>query len=435
MTISLNTSHSLYPNLISLIAVDGGVLVDVKNPSTVFTPDASSSFGTGGYGPYFRTLSAGTYSPQGASFSPALSFPTSSTPLSYFVAFNKVETSGRLLGHTTGGDTYLPNLAVTAGGLASIAEGYSGSTLATGTTNIKDGAQHTVAVTRPAGDSPASILYVDGASQATASGVNYGTAGVGVNYIGGEPGQNSITANIVFIAFFNKVLTSAEVSTLHSSLTGGGSFALIQAAALSFSGTIPGQSGVVGTAFSWSGSSLASFFSNGTAPISYSYTGTLPPGLSFSTSTGIISGTPTTQGTYNITPSATDSSGSPVTVPGNSFSISILGAGTNLTVSSSTQSNLSSTGNITQIAPGQGTITTLPLKNNTGSLLASVSNITVWIYNVSTGALVLTYNGLLSNSSGILTFTDPLIVSGISYRLVIRINSTGAEGLVTVTAA
>src|SRR5213079_1356929 len=43
-------------------------------------------------------------------------------------------------------------------------------------------------------------------------------------------------------------------------------------------------------------------------PTSYDATG-LPPGLSVDTATGLISGTPTTAGTYSVTISATNSSG------------------------------------------------------------------------------------------------------------------------------
>src|SRR5439155_21188355 len=43
-------------------------------------------------------------------------------------------------------------------------------------------------------------------------------------------------------------------------------------------------------------------------PTSYNATG-LPPGLSVNTSTGLISGTPTTAGTYSVTISATNAGG------------------------------------------------------------------------------------------------------------------------------
>ena len=54
--------------------------------------------------------------------------------------------------------------------------------------------------------------------------------------------------------------------------------------------------------------------SGGTAPYSFSVTrGTLPPGLSLDPGTGLISGTPTTQGSYTFTVTATDSSPTPNT--------------------------------------------------------------------------------------------------------------------------
>jgi regulation of enolase protein 1 (concanavalin A-like superfamily) len=65
---------------------------------------------------------------------------------------------------------------------------------------------------------------------------------------------------------------------------------------------IANQSGVVGTAFS-----LQVNASN--APTSYAATG-LPTGLSINTSTGLISGTPSAEGTFNASVSATNSAGS-----------------------------------------------------------------------------------------------------------------------------
>lgn len=46
--------------------------------------------------------------------------------------------------------------------------------------------------------------------------------------------------------------------------------------------------------------------SGGTAPYVYALVGTLPPGLSFSTTTGTLTGIPTTPGTYNFAITATD---------------------------------------------------------------------------------------------------------------------------------
>ncbi|MFD0276030.1 M4 family metallopeptidase [Kitasatospora sp. NPDC127111] len=68
--------------------------------------------------------------------------------------------------------------------------------------------------------------------------------------------------------------------------------------------TSPGnQSTKVGTAVN-----LAIKASGGTAPLSYSATG-LPAGLSINASTGVITGTPTTVGTSNVTVTAKDAAG------------------------------------------------------------------------------------------------------------------------------
>lgn len=61
--------------------------------------------------------------------------------------------------------------------------------------------------------------------------------------------------------------------------------------------------GVVGQSYS---STLVA--GGGTAPYTFSSTGTLPPGVSLSPATGVLSGQPTTPGTYNFTVAVTDHS-------------------------------------------------------------------------------------------------------------------------------
>jgi hypothetical protein len=63
-------------------------------------------------------------------------------------------------------------------------------------------------------------------------------------------------------------------------------------------GTLPG--GTVGTNYNQSVTQ-----NGGTGTYTYSVTGTLPPGLSFNTTTGALTGTPTTVGNYNFTVTAT----------------------------------------------------------------------------------------------------------------------------------
>jgi hypothetical protein len=64
------------------------------------------------------------------------------------------------------------------------------------------------------------------------------------------------------------------------------------------------KSGTVGTAIS----SFTLSASGGTSPYTWSATG-LPPGVSIGSSTGTVSGTPTTAGTYNVTATAAASGG------------------------------------------------------------------------------------------------------------------------------
>ncbi len=70
--------------------------------------------------------------------------------------------------------------------------------------------------------------------------------------------------------------------------------------------TNPGsRTGTVGVATSLQ---IQATDSSSTATLTYSATG-LPPGLSITSSSGLISGTPTTAGTYNVTATATDNTG------------------------------------------------------------------------------------------------------------------------------
>ena len=87
------------------------------------------------------------------------------------------------------------------------------------------------------------------------------------------------------------------------------------------------------------------------------------------------------------------------------------------------------------IVATSGTITLPPLKNNTGTVLASVSAITAFVHDVTTGVLVVAKTGLSSSGLGVVSFSDALISPATAYRVVIQITSTGAEGMYTATAA
>ena len=71
---------------------------------------------------------------------------------------------------------------------------------------------------------------------------------------------------------------------------------------------------------------------NGISPVSYSYTGSLPSGITLSSS-GVLSGTPNSVGTYNISVTATDSWSTPRTDT-KSYSITTAAPGPLITLTS-----------------------------------------------------------------------------------------------------
>jgi len=117
--------------------------------------------------------------------------------------------------------------------------------------------------------------------------------------------------------------SAADLSFLYISAGTGGDLPQLptpSATPVSFSGTVSNQTGAEGSPFSLS---LASYFSGTETPFAYSLqSGTLPSGLSLSSSTGAITGTPTTAGTSSgIVVRANDSASN--TADTNSFSITI----------------------------------------------------------------------------------------------------------------
>ena len=79
-------------------------------------------------------------------------------------------------------------------------------------------------------------------------------------------------------------------------------------------------------------------------------------------------------------------------------------------------------------------ITSPPLKNNTGTLLASSSGWKAYIYVKATGAWVSTMTGSSTDAAGVMTLPDSALVAGNDYRVVV-IAPDGGEGLFNAMAA
>lgn len=399
MAYTLNTSHALYGNLVELIGVQSGALVSHKTSRT-FTKHADASYGSGTYGEHFSSVAAG-YTAKGASFSPYLTMNTASvtsyTVVAVFNASGAVQggSNSMVLARTAGGDS------IRAPGKDSSANAFgyriTGATMGTGARML----------TYCRIGETAAKLYNNKTKDVDSTGLgsDYNSTDARADYLGGYDGQSSIACDLVWIAVFDKELSSTEIDDLYDSLGANNAFGLVSAsnAAPTFTGSnIGNQSGYVGVALS--NNDVSGKFTD-TDALTFSAVGSWPPGVTVS-SAGVIGGTPTTAGTYGtLKVRATDTAAQ--TVDSDTFSFTIA---------------------------TPGALTTSPLKNNTGTLLANETGATAYVYNVSTGALVVTKTGQTTNSSGIMEVTDVNIDPSTQYRLVVKLAS-GAEGMDKITAS
>ena len=249
MAYTLNTSHPLYGNLIELIGVQDGALVSHKTART-FTKDAAASYGTGNYGEHFVSVKGGNYSPQGASFTPALSTDGTAHGITIFYVVNNIDAAsshGGMLSGNSAGTYRIPSVGVDASGKAQITAGMD-SYSTSGTTTILNTGAFSLCTTRQAGaqTSTSATLYVNGSLEATGgTGINEVSAGNTIDYIGGTPGQNAAGAKYVWIAYFDRALSGAEIAGLHNSIGANNAFGLV-ASGSAGDATAPGTT-VTGT--------------------------------------------------------------------------------------------------------------------------------------------------------------------------------------------
>ena len=194
------------------------------------------------------------------------------------------------------------------------------------------------------------------------AGVTFQDNGNGTGTLSGTPGPNtSGTYALVFHADKNKPHSSSQNFTLTVTCPG---VAVVNPA---------GNTGTVGVPFSKTFTQ-----SGGTPPVSFTLnSGALPPGLTLNPSTGVLSGTPTANGTFPITVKVTDVGG--CTAVGPTYNLTIFCNSitvTNPAVSTGTV-NVVFSQTFTQ-AGGSGT-TTFSL--NSGTLPAGLT------LNPSTGVL------------------------------------------------
>lgn len=100
------------------------------------------------------------------------------------------------------------------------------------------------------------------------------------------------------------------------------------------------------------------------------------------------------------------------------------------TVTTSSPTNISATLASIDVSTNAATVTqvygivTEPLKNNTGTVLASTGSIIANVYNLSTGALVVRKTGLTSDANGVIQFTDASLSASTTYLVLITVGSS-----------
>ena len=219
MAYTLNTGHALYGNLIELIGVQSGELVSHKTART-FTKHADASYGSGTYGEHFRTVGAG-YANKGASFTPAIGVNTTSI------------TSYTVVTVLNGSGSNEASLSLGSGSPPVYGPGLSSGkingmrTASVGTTSLGTGARM-LSLCR-IGATAEKLYYDAGNVEYNATGLSpsYADSGTSSNYVGIVARGSNCNLDIVWIAVFNKELSSTEISDLFGTLGASNAFGLV----------------------------------------------------------------------------------------------------------------------------------------------------------------------------------------------------------------
>ena len=414
MALALNTGHPLYGNLMCCIGVDGGALVDLVTART-FTVHAEASYGTGTYGEHFRTVNGG-YTLKGATFSPALSDDTATTPnqTTLFVFNNILNRSNVAKFSSSAGGNY-PSLGINVNGKGVAVNANMNGTNVTTTTILNTGA-FMITMTRTG--ETAHEIYVNNTLEATGGNVAGNSSSVG-NAIGGWNGQGALGGDFVWFVKFNKVLTSTEISDLYASLGANNQFALV-------------TSGADTTAPTFSVAPATSNIQQTQADISATidetgdiYWVVVPQGDTNPTVTEVLNG----QASGGGVPVDSGSALAGTTLSDTAIGLTASTAYKFVLVAQDDEPTPNVQASVTVVnfstIAANGILSTpSALKNNAGTIQSSVTNITARVYNQTTGALVVELTGLSSDGSGMLSFNDPLIIPATTYNVNLIVGTT-----------
>jgi hypothetical protein len=236
-----------------------------------------------------------------------------------------------------------------------------------------------------------------------------------------------LTSGTAYFPFF----MHEDTATNQSTVAAGASFT---PTTMAYSGTIGAQTGTQGGAFVWSGANPSTLFSGGVGTRSFSGTGLSGSGLTVNSSTGVLSGTCGTAGTYTITIVGTDQSTAgteaPQTESSNSFTLTISASGdtTRPTLGGVvTASSVTSSSAVLTWSAGSdnsGTIAGYDYQVNGGSFV-SLGNVLTTTLTGLTASTAYTVNVRARDPSG--NVSTPVITGGFT-------TGSGAAGTFTSAA-
>lgn len=324
-------TDSFYANLIAAIGVDDDnvTVKDFSSAARTITLDAAASVVSGPYGYGVLTDDSNQYSAKGMAVSPGIQTSTLSGAGTHITILNTWANGKDQSRYWSFGATGY-NLRGSGTDRGKVALYQVNASVGTSTDSIHNVPSMSALVFDY--DNSTQALYltknneVFNATPVVSGTSTYSELGPqNITYIGGTA-TGSVAANWFLHLTFDIALTPAQIQEIYDSLVGGGACSIFAEAgtAVTFSGPVPTLNGSEGAAFS---QDLSGYFSGTETPFTYSlFSGTLPAGLGLNTSTGVISGTPTTAGTAaGIVVRATDVGAN--TADTNSFSIDIAAAG------------------------------------------------------------------------------------------------------------
>ncbi|MBI1686132.1 putative Ig domain-containing protein [Caulobacter hibisci] len=403
----------------------GGVISGTPTADGVFTVTVNITDSSTGAGPYTANATATLT----VSLPPA---PTASSFTASAVAYNSGSASAAtfsVTGHVANSPTSyaVGSATTTGGGSVSIdsaglvsytpAVGFRGNDSFTYTATNAGGTSSLATVTVPVSNP---VLSVTLPAATGTVGAAYNSGGAPVILSGGVAPYSNISAtglptgltissSGVISGTPTTATTATVIVTATDSSTGAGAYTSTASATLNIAaptitlspaaGALPGVD--AGTAYNQTFTSTG-----GVAPRTYGWTGTLPPGLTLSTSGG-LSGTPTTTGSFSFTVTVTDSSGNSYNAS-NAYSITV--SAPSLVVSTSS-------------LPGA-------TENAAYSQTISVSGgIAPYSFNLATGSGPLPPGLTLNPTTGAISGT-PTTIGSYSFIIRIQDSTSGSAGQV-----